>query len=64
MPITYQPLAAFLSGGIDSSIVVAELAAQGALPLHTFTIHFGPQYSNELDFARLVAEKCGTRSPR
>ncbi|MBT3224255.1 MAG: asparagine synthase, partial [Proteobacteria bacterium] len=55
-----EPLAAFLSGGIDSSIVVAELAAQGVGPLHTFTIHFGDQYPNELDFAREVAERCNT----
>ncbi len=54
-----DPVAVFLSGGIDSSIVVAELAAQGVKPLPTFAIHFGPQYANELEFARAVADRCG-----
>lgn len=50
----------FLSGGVDSSAVVAELAAQHVGTIHTHAIHFGPPYRNELDYARAVAERCGT----
>lgn len=51
----------FLSGGLDSSIVAAELARQCSKPIRTFAIHFGPQYANELTFARAVAERIGSR---
>ena len=54
------PFATFLSGGLDSSIVVAELTAQGHQRPPTFSIHFGPRYDNELEFARQVAERCGS----
>ncbi len=50
----------FLSGGLDSSVVAAEAVRQGALPLSTTTIHFGPSYRNELEYARAVAERLGT----
>lgn len=50
----------FLSGGLDSSVVTAELARQSARPVRTFAIHFGKKYPNELDFARLVADRFGT----
>ena len=51
----------FLSGGIDSSLVTAELARQSSQPVRSFAIHFGRRYPHELDFARCVAERCGTR---
>ncbi|MEE2830593.1 MAG: asparagine synthase-related protein [Myxococcota bacterium] len=54
-----EPVATFLSGGLDSSIVVAELRSQGVPSPRTFSIHFGPDYPNELPFARAVAERCG-----
>ncbi len=50
------PLGVFLSGGTDSSAVVAFMSELGARPLRTFSVGFHePQYS-ELPFARLVAE--------
>lgn len=55
------PPTIFLSGGLDSSIVTAEVARQSSEPVRTFAIHFGRKYSNELDFARMVADGCGTR---
>lgn len=55
-----EPIA-FLSGGLDSSAVVAEMREQGVQPLETFTIHFGADHPNELDFAREVAQRCETQ---
>ncbi len=55
------PLGVFLSGGIDSSIVTAELAHnQPPHTVRTYSIHFGKQYPNELDYARQVAQHCQT----
>ncbi|MBU2547083.1 MAG: asparagine synthase C-terminal domain-containing protein [Proteobacteria bacterium] len=55
-----EPLACFLSGGIDSSIVAAEAARRHRRTVRTFSIHFGPDYPNELEFARAVAQRVGT----
>lgn len=55
-----EPIAIFLSGGIDSSIVTAEVKARHDERVKTFAIHFGPDYPNELSYARLVADHCGT----
>lgn len=54
------PLGAFLSGGIDSAIVVSEMAAASARPVSTFSIGFAEQPYNELPNARLIAERFGT----
>lgn len=55
------PVGVYLSGGLDSSLVTA-LAAQFATgPVHTFALHFGHEYPNELLFSRLVAEHCRTQ---
>ncbi len=55
------PVGAFLSGGLDSSVVVASCAglAQGAL--QTFSMGFHEESFSELPYARQVAERFGTR---
>jgi asparagine synthase (glutamine-hydrolysing) len=53
------PLGALLSGGIDSSIVVAEMAKAGGT-VRTFTVGFGEERYDERMYARAVADRYGT----
>jgi len=54
------PVGVYLSGGVDSSLVTALAARMAPGPVHTYALHFGAPYPNELRFSGRVAEHCGT----
>jgi asparagine synthase (glutamine-hydrolysing) len=56
-----QPVGVFLSGGLDSSCITALASKFHNFPVHTFSIHFGSECPNELEFSSLVANHCQTQ---
>jgi len=59
--ISDVPLGAFLSGGVDSSAVVAMMARHSTEPVRTFSIGFDCEEASELPYARQIAEQFSTR---
>jgi asparagine synthase (glutamine-hydrolysing) len=55
------PFGAFLSGGIDSSAVVGAMAEVSATPVHTFTVTFDEAEYSEARYARIIADRFGTK---
>lgn len=56
-----EPVGTYLSGGLDSSAITALASQFHQHQVHTYSIHFGAEYPNELEFANLVAEHCQTQ---
>ncbi len=54
------PIGSFLSGGIDSSTIVALMQTQSSMPIRTFTIGFHDMGYNEAELAKAVARHLGT----
>lgn len=58
--ISDVPIGAFLSGGVDSSAIVALMAKNSPTPIKTFSIGFEEEQYNELKYAKIIAEQFKT----
>jgi asparagine synthase (glutamine-hydrolysing) len=58
------PIGALLSGGIDSSVIVAAMSKSAKQPVRTFTASFDDQLRDESSYAARIAESLGTRHTR
>jgi asparagine synthase (glutamine-hydrolysing) len=54
------PVGVFLSGGLDSSCITALATQLHDAPVHTYSIHFGAECANELEFSTIVSNHCHT----
>jgi asparagine synthase (glutamine-hydrolysing) len=59
--ISDVPIGAFLSGGIDSSLIVAIMQSQSNMPINTFTIGFNDKFYNEAIYAKEISKKLNTK---
>ena len=59
--ISDVPLGVFLSGGIDSSLIVALMARQSSRPMQTFSVGFSDGKIDESPIAETVARQYGTQ---
>ena len=55
------PVGAFLSGGVDSSIITAIMQSQSNTPINTFTVGFSEEIYNEAIYAKTIANHIGTK---
>ena len=60
LPASGEPVGVYLSGGLDSSLIAALVKELHDGPVHTFSLHFGPDTPSELLWSSMVAEHCQT----